>query len=366
MLLVGAEVVSRVRERTAFDPTLPTRATAALAEARSSAALRWAPEELASAEETYRKGMVALRRQEVRLSPLRNMRPVSDTLGQAIDQALAAASAGEQLSAGGRRRAERVMAQVADYMDMLDDLETRATLPREGRVGLASARMGFVEASALLEAGAYGEAETRAQEALGRARSAIEALGSAFLRFADEERVGTWLRWIEETVAWSRDRKAVALVVIKEKNLLEVYDAGRRVASYPADLGSNNLAQKYRQGDRATPEGKYKIQQLKGRGQTRYYRALLLNYPTPEDLRRIQAAKESGIVPAGSGPGALIEIHGEGGRGEDWTNGCVAVTNQQMDALFGLVTVGTPVTIVGGDGSNGSFSSLAERLRRER
>jgi murein L,D-transpeptidase YafK len=155
----------------------------------------------------------------------------------------------------------------------------------------------------------------------------------------------------------------VALVVVKERNLMEVYRNGRKVASYRVDLGSNNLAQKYRQGDRATPEGRYRIRELKDRGRSQYYRALLLDYPTQEDLRRIQAAKEAGVVPQGARPGALIEIHGEGGRGVDWTNGCVAVTNREMDELFRIVRVGTPVTIVGGDGSAGSFSSLAERLR---
>jgi len=225
--------------------------------------------------------------------------------------------------------------------------------------------MGFVEASSLMEAGAYGEAETRAKAVLAQAGRVMEGLGEAFLRFADEDRVSTWRRWIEETVAWSREHEAVALVVVKEKNLLTVYRNGRVLRSFAADMGSNNLAQKYRQGDRATPEGRYRVKQLKDRGQSRYHRALLLDYPTPEDLRRIQAAKEAGIIPSNAGPGALIEIHGEGGRGEDWTNGCVAVTNDQMDELFRLVRVGTPVTIVGGDGSDGSFSSLAERLRRE-
>jgi len=105
---------------------------------------------------------------------------------------------------------------------------------------------------------------------------------------------------------------------------------------------------------------------VKGRGQTLYYKALLLDYPNREDLQRIAAAKDQGIIPRNAGPGALIEIHGEGGRGVDWTNGCVAVTNPQMDQLFQWVRVGTPVTIVGGDGSKGSFSSLAERFERVR
>ena len=52
-------------------------------------------------------------------------------------------------------------------------------------------------------------------------------------------------------------------------------------------------------------------------------------------------------MPAGRGIGGLIEIHGHGGRGTDWTNGCIALSDAEMDRLFAAVFVGTPVTIVG-------------------
>jgi hypothetical protein len=59
----------------------------------------------------------------------------------------------------------------------------------------------------------------------------------------------------------------------------------------------------------------------------------------------------------------LIEIHGEGGRGKDWTQGCVALTNSDIDDLFGRVAIGTPVTIVGGDGNGGTFTRLVDMHR---
>jgi L,D-peptidoglycan transpeptidase YkuD (ErfK/YbiS/YcfS/YnhG family) len=45
--------------------------------------------------------------------------------------------------------------------------------------------------------------------------------------------------------------------------------------------------------------------------------------------------------------GGLIEIHGNGGKGIDWTEGCIALTDSEMDSVFKIVKVGTPVTIVG-------------------
>lgn len=338
----------------------------ALRRARESAASRWAREDLALAEDTYRRGVAELRRQQSRIPFLRDARPALDTLALAAERARDAARAGNRGEGAGRAQAERALAEVAGILELMDEVETRGALPRSGRAELSAARMGFVEASALLGSGAYAEARARAQEVRAHAREAADAAGEAVLRFSDEDRVRTWQRWIDETVAWSRKNEAVAIVVVKERHVLEVYRAGRRISSFPADMGSNNLAQKYRQGDQATPEGRFRVRQIKDKARTRYYRALLLDYPTQEDLKRIQAAKEAGIIPAGAGPGALIEIHGLGGRGENWTNGCVAVTNAHMDELFRLVRVGTPVTIVGGDGSEGSFSSLAERLRGER
>ncbi len=367
VVITGGWVVSSLwRSRARYDPALPEAARQALEEVRRSPALQWAPEEVTLVEEAYREGVNELRRQESRFFLFRDYRVAAGLLRGAVDQAGEASAEGGRIQEQRRASAAGVLAQVAEALQMMDELETRAALPREQRVGLTAARMGFVEASSLMESGAYPQAEARARAVLAQAGRVTEGLGDAFLRFADEERVRTWRRWIAETVAWSREHQDVALVVVKEKNLLTVYRNGREIRSFPADMGSNNLAQKYRQGDLATPEGRYRVKQIKSRGQTRYYKALLLDYPTPEDLRRIQAAKEAGIIPSNAGPGALIEIHGDGGRGEDWTNGCVAVTNEQMDDLFKLVKVGTPVTIVGGDGSDGSFSSLAERLRRER
>ena len=77
--------------------------------------------------------------------------------------------------------------------------------------------------------------------------------------------------------------------------------------------------------------------------------ALLLHHPNADDRRAYAQARRSGEVPDGAGIGGLIEIHGEGGLGRDWTRGCVALTNPDMDDLFTHVDVGTPVTIVGSD-----------------
>jgi L,D-peptidoglycan transpeptidase YkuD (ErfK/YbiS/YcfS/YnhG family) len=73
----------------------------------------------------------------------------------------------------------------------------------------------------------------------------------------------------------------------------------------------------------------------------------MLDYPNSEDRARHAWAKKTGQVPSRAGVGSLIEIHGDGGQGRNWTQGCVALTNDDIDSIWPMVKLGTPVTIVG-------------------
>jgi murein L,D-transpeptidase YafK len=152
---------------------------------------------------------------------------------------------------------------------------------------------------------------------------------------------------VDETVAASREAAGPAVVVDKLRHRCSLLEAGEVTQVFTAELGRNGLADKLFEGDLATPEGRYRITEKRDRGATLFYRALLIDYPNADDRREFEAAKRRGLVPPGRGVGGLIEIHGEGGQGRDWTNGCVALTNREMDRLFAAVAVGTPVTVVG-------------------
>ena len=182
-----------------------------------------------------------------------------------------------------------------------------------------------------------------------------KADADAAARYADASLVSRWRRMVTETVAWSRNSGNPAIVVLKENHRLDLYDNGRIVRSYPADMGYRSVNDKLRSGDAATPEGRYRITEKKP-GST-YYKAFALNYPNDEDRSQFERLKRQGQIPRGASLGGLIEIHGEGGRGKDWTKGCVALANDDIDELFRKVGVGTPVTIVGGDGQ-GAFARL--------
>jgi hypothetical protein len=239
------------------------------------------------------------------------------------------------------------------------------TLPPGQRARLQRARLLVREAEGLLREGEIETARERADlsrdglhEALGPALAAAE-------RYTAAEQIAIWRRWIEETRAWSRSTGRPAILVLKEKNTLVLLANGRPVRTYGAEVGANALGVKQRQGDNATPEGRYRVVKKKDRGQSRYYRALLLDYPNAADRERFAAAQRRGEVSRGERIGGLIEIHGEGGRGQNWTEGCVALSNRDMDDLYPRIDVGGRVTIVGGDGRDGAFSDLLARVGGE-
>ena len=104
------------------------------------------------------------------------------------------------------------------------------------------------------------------------------------------------------------------------------------------------------------------ITQKKGHGKTVYTLALLLDYPNSQDRERFKEAKARGEIPHNARIGGLIEIHGSGGRGYDWTEGCAALSDEDMKWLFHRVQVGTPVFIVGTDGVQNSISKTLQSL----
>ncbi len=104
---------------------------------------------------------------------------------------------------------------------------------------------------------------------------------------------------------------------------------------------------KRHRGDKATPEGMYYVTKKLEGSSTKYFKALLINYPNEEDKKKFQEEVRRGTLPASAKIGGLIEIHGSGGKGTDWTDGCVALADSDMAKLYKLVKVGTPVTIVG-------------------
>jgi len=150
---------------------------------------------------------------------------------------------------------------------------------------------------------------------------------------------------IARAIEDSRKRNRFHLVIDKTAYTLFVYRAGVLEASYAVELGAEPVLPKKREGDRRTPEGRYTVIRRREPGDTRFHRALLLNYPNETDRR----AGRTGVGFEICGGGSGIRP-GEGGL--NWGRGRVALSDESIDRLFALgsrterVGRGTPVTIV--------------------
>ncbi|GAB4269468.1 MAG: L,D-transpeptidase family protein [Deferrisomatales bacterium] len=138
--------------------------------------------------------------------------------------------------------------------------------------------------------------------------------------------------------------RADKVLVVKSERRLHLLKDGRPVRTYPVALGQEPVGPKQRRGDKRTPEGTYVLDWRNPR--SKFYRAIHISYPNREDLERARSKRVS--------PGGQIMIHGLPRGLEklgelhalvDWTEGCIAVTNTQMDEIWRLVPNGTPIEI---------------------
>jgi murein L,D-transpeptidase YafK len=127
-------------------------------------------------------------------------------------------------------------------------------------------------------------------------------------------------------------KKIEKLVVIKSEHVMHVYSNGQVIKSYTVSIGQNPVGDKVYEGDKRTPEGRYKI--TGKNGNSAFYKNLAISYPDKNDMAE---AKKRNISPGGE-----IKVHGlKNGLGfigkfhrwRDWTAGCIALTNSEMDEL---------------------------------
>lgn len=314
--------------------------------------------------EAYRAFRADLATAEARLAAecqrlffLRDLAPVRGELAVLVRRADALLAAVEA------RRAEqgRALARRAERLqEDLDQLGRISALVNEGRISRRSithAAMFLTEAKSHLGNARYALANTSLRKAEALGRLALDPLRALLQRFTNPINLARWRAWVEETIRESARTGGYAIVVSKIDRRLVLYRGGTRHKSFDAAIGINGFSAKRFAGDRATPEGRYRILQKKRA--SRFYRALLIDYPNVDDRRRFEEEKRRGLIVQSAGIGGLIEIHGGGVAG--MTDGCVALENPAMLELFSAVAEGTPVTIVGAlDGENAVARALRE------
>jgi len=138
--------------------------------------------------------------------------------------------------------------------------------------------------------------------------------------------------------------KADQVIVIKSQRTLTLLSRGKTLRTYKVALGGSPVGAKEQQGDHKTPEGHYILDRRNAN--SRFYQSIRVSYPSKQDDER---AARRGVSPGGdimvhglpNGFGWLDATH----RAMDWTDGCIALTNAEMDEIWNLVPIGTPIEI---------------------
>lgn len=147
------------------------------------------------------------------------------------------------------------------------------------------------------------------------------------------------------------------ILVKKSERKLYVFDGEKLIKTYDIVLGFTPVGDKEREGDGKTPEGDFYV--FTKNDKSKYYLSLGVSYPSTEDAERgirenlisreehdaiIQAVKDNKMPPQKTGLGGEIYIHG-GGIIKDWTDGCIALRNEEMKELFDAAVIGTAIRI---------------------
>ncbi len=148
----------------------------------------------------------------------------------------------------------------------------------------------------------------------------------------------------------SEPKGTVYIIVDKSDYELQVYDDEGWYATYPVVFGSKSLDDKMYAGDRKTPEGNFRI--VTKRPHAKWDKMLLLDYPTKESWQKFNERKAQGLIPKNATIGGDIAIHGTWPNDNivvdnytNWTQGCVAMRNEDLDEVCEFIQPGTRVTI---------------------
>lgn len=203
----------------------------------------------------------------------------------------------------------------------------------------------------------------RSRPAIGRwdRSRAVTALGVliggivlvASLLMVESTRAGA-IRHAPNPISVSAPR----VVILKKARVLHLLDGNRLVRTYPVDLGTAPDGTKRRKGDGRTPIGSFRV--VSKNSQSPYHRFIGIDYPSLDaaqwglarglisagEAASIRSALATGRCPDWSTElGGGIGIHGRR-IGRDWTGGCIALTDEHVEELFGVIRIGDPIEIL--------------------
>jgi len=322
-----------------------TRARMAIAEARRVIEKDFIPPSLTDAESLYDSAMYYWKIENERFILGRDFTKSRTFAIRSEQQALASPRIAKLNTTDFVNSLEKDLAAVKRDTAQIEQLYSRLPLPTT--INKRYARGVILLKEADLNFGQKNFKECRRK--LELAKFDLNEVGRYTRTLLDDyfSKLPMWKRWYDQTIRESAQNQSYALIVDKFAGKCFLYFAGKLKNTYDAELGKNWIGDKRYSGDKATPEGKYRVTKKKDGRETKYFKALLLNYPNDQDRQRFQQEIKAKTLPRYARIGGLIEIHGGGGKGVNWTDGCIAFADRDMESIYRTVPAGCPVTIVG-------------------
>jgi len=321
------------------------KARMAIAEARKTIEKDFIPPSLTDAESLYDSAMFYWKTENERFILSRNYSKSKTLAIRSEQQARISPKIANQNTSDFINSLERDLASVKRDTAQIEQLYSRLPLPTTINKKYTRGIILLREAELNLEQKNFKECRIKLQQA----KSDLSDVAHHTKTLLDGyfSNLPIWKRWYDQTIRESAQNQSYAIIVDKFAGKCFLFLSGKLKTNYPVELGKNWIGDKRYSGDKATPEGRYKVTKKKNGRQTKYYKALLLNYPNDEDKQRFHSEIRAKTLPRYARIGGLIEIHGGGGKGVNWTDGCIAFADNDMDSLFRIVPVGCPVTILG-------------------
>jgi len=174
----------------------------------------------------------------------------------------------------------------------------------------------------------------------------IFAFATLFFSFISPKKISKR----SSAIVTSSANNSYYIIVDKSDYELKVYDNEGWYATYPVVFGSKDQNDKYMEGDKKTPEGKFKV--LLKKIHPKWGPELLLDFPNEESIRKFNERRSRGLIPSSAKIGSGIAIHATRPQEEwtvdyfqNWTDGCVSLKYSEAKDLYSYIPSGTPVTI---------------------
>lgn len=322
-----------------------TKARMAIAEARKTIEKDFIPPSLIAAESLYDSAMFYWKVENERFILSRNYSKTRTFAIRSEQQALLSPKIAIQNTTDFINSLERDLETAKRDTAQIEQLYSRLPLPAVINKKYSNGLINLRQAELNLEQKNFKECRLKLQLAksdLSDVAHHVKSLLDGY--FAN---LSMWKRWYDQAIRESAQNQSYAIIIDKFAGKCFLFVSGKLKTVYHVELGKNWIGDKRFSGDKATPEGKYRITKKKDGHQTKYFKALLLNYPNDEDKQRFKQEIRNRTLPGYARIGGLIEIHGGGGKGVNWTDGCIAFADNDMDSLFRILPVGCPVTILG-------------------